>query len=326
MTDVIEATDLAKKFGRLEAVRGISFAVREGEIFGFLGPNGAGKTTAINILCTLLHPTGGRAKVNGYDVVRECNKVRQSIGLIFQEPTLDDYLTAEQNLRFHGYAYAVPKNVLEPRLRELMEMVELWDRRKAKIRTYSGGMKRRLEIARGLLHRPRVLFLDEPTLGLDPQTRRRIWDYIHDLRQRENLTIFMTTHYMDEAENCDRVAIMDYGRIVVMDTVARLKDTVGGDVISVKTGDNEEAVRVLEERYKLDPIIGDGVVSFSVPRGEEFLPGFVSDFPVPLSSVSLTRPTLEDVFLKFTGHSIREQQADPMHDMKQMVRWRGRSR
>jgi len=322
--EVIEASNLVKRFGDLEAVRGVSFAVREGEIFGFLGPNGAGKTTAINILCTLLHPTAGQATVNGYDVVRECSKVRQSIGLIFQESTLDDYLTAEQNLRFHGYAYAVPKDVLEPRLKELLEMVELWDRRKAKIRTYSGGMKRRLEIARGLLHRPRVLFLDEPTLGLDPQTRRRIWDYIHDLRKRENLTIFMTTHYMDEAENCDRVAIIDYGRIVVMDTLETLKDSVGGDVISVKTEDNEEAMRVLMGEYKLCPSMRNGVISFAVPRGEEFLPGFVSGFPVPISSVGLARPTMEDVFLKVTGRSIREQEADPMHEMRQMVRGRGR--
>jgi len=324
--EVIEASNLVKRFGDLEAVRGVSFDVHEGEIFGFLGPNGAGKTTAINILCTLLHPTAGEARVNGYDVVRECSRVRRSIGLIFQESTLDDYLTAEQNLRFHAYAYAVPKAILEPRLKELLEMVELWDRRKAKIRTYSGGMKRRLEIARGLLHRPRVLFLDEPTLGLDPQTRHRIWDYIHDLRRRENLTIFMTTHYMDEAENCDRVAIIDYGQIVVMDTLETLKDSVGGDVISVKTEDNEAAMRVLGGDYKLCPSIRNGVISFAVPRGEEFLPGFVSGFPVPVLSVGLARPTMEDVFLKVTGRTIREQEADPMHEMKQMVRGRGRGR
>jgi len=324
--NVIEASNLVKRFGKLEAVRGVSFTVGEGEIFGFLGPNGAGKTTAINILCTLLYPTAGEARVNGYDVVKECSKVRQSIGLIFQESTLDDYLTAEQNLRFHGYAYAVPRDVLESRLKELLEMVELWDRRKAKIRTYSGGMKRRLEIARGLLHRPRVLFLDEPTLGLDPQTRRRIWDYIHDLRKRENLTIFMTTHYMDEAENCDRVAIIDYGRIVVMDTLEALKDGVGGDVISVRTEDNDEAMRVLVGQYKLTPSMRNGLISFTVPRGEEFLPGFVSGFPVPISSVGLARPTLEDVFLQVTGRSIREQEADPMHEMKQMIRGRGRGR
>ncbi len=324
--DIIEADKLVKRFGELEAVREVSFTVREGEIFGFLGPNGAGKTTVINILCTLLRPTQGQARVNGYDVTRECNKVRQSIGLIFQEPTLDDYLTAEQNLRFHGYAYGIPRALLDERLRALLEMVELWDRRKAKIRTYSGGMKRRLEIARGLLHRPRVLFLDEPTLGLDPQTRRRIWDYIHDLRKQENLTIFMTTHYMEEAENCDRVAIIDYGQIEVMDTREALKDSVGGDIISLKTEDNEEAMRLLVGEYKLCPSIRNGVISFAVPRGEEFLPGFVSGFPVPISSVGLARPTMEDVFLQVTGRSIREQEADPMQEMRQMVRMRERQR
>lgn len=320
--DVIEASNLVKRFGELEAVKGVSFSVKEGEIFGFLGPNGAGKTTTINILCTLLKPTDGQAKVNGHDVVKERSQVRQSIGLVFQEPTLDDYLTAEQNLRFHGYAYGIPKNVLEPRLKELLEMMELWDRRKGKINTYSGGMKRRLEIARGLLHHPRVLFLDEPTLGLDPQTRRRIWDYIHDLRKRENLAIFMTTHYMDEAENCDRIAIIDYGRTVALDTLEKLKDGVGGDVISVKTGDNEEAVRLLEGQYKLKPGIENGIISFTVPHGEEFLPKFVSGFPLRLLSIGLRRPTLEDVFLKLTGRNIREQEVDSMQKMKNMARMR----
>lgn len=320
--DVIEASNLVKRFGELEAVKGVSFSVKEGEIFGFLGPNGAGKTTTINILCTLLKPTDGQAKVNGYDVIKERSQVRQSIGLVFQEPTLDDYLTAEQNLRFHGYAYGIPKNVLEPRLKELLEMMELWDRRKGKINTYSGGMKRRLEIARGLLHHPRVLFLDEPTLGLDPQTRRRIWDYIHDLRKRENLAIFMTTHYMDEAENCDRIAIIDYGRTVALDTLEKLKDGVGGDVISVKTEDNEEAMRLLEGQYKLKPSIENGIISFTVPHGEEFLPKFVSGFPLRLLSIGLRRPTLEDVFLKLTGRNIREQEVDSMQKMKNMARMR----
>ncbi len=320
--DVIEASNIVKRFGELEAVKGISFSVKEGEIFGFLGPNGAGKTTTINILCTLLKPTDGQAKVNGYDVIKERSQVRQSIGLVFQEPSLDDYLTAEQNLRFHGYAYGVPRNVLEPRLKELLEMMELWDRRKGKINTYSGGMKRRLEIARGLLHHPRVLFLDEPTLGLDPQTRRRIWDYIHDLRKRENLAIFMTTHYMDEAENCDRIAIIDYGQTVALDTLDALKDGVGGDVISIKTEDNQEAVRLLEGQYKFKPRIENGIISFTVSHGEEFLPKFVSGFPLQLLSIGLRRPTLEDVFLKLTGRNIREQEVDSMEQMKNMARMR----
>jgi len=321
--DVIEASNLVKRFGELEAVKGVSFTVKEGEIFGFLGPNGAGKTTTINMLCTLLKLTAGQATVNGFDVTKERSKVRESIGLVFQEPTLDDYLTAEQNLRFHAYAYAIPKDILEPRLKELLEMVELWDRRKGKISTYSGGMKRRLEIARGLLHHPRVLFLDEPTLGLDPQTRRRIWDHIHDLRKRENLAIFMTTHYMDEAENCDRIAIIDYGQIVALDTPEKLKDGVGGDVISIKTEDNEEAVRLLEGQYKLKPSLQNGTVSFTVPHGEEFLPGFVTGFPLRLLSIGLRRPTLEDVFLKLTGRTIREQEMNSMQMMKKMMRMRG---
>jgi ABC-2 type transport system ATP-binding protein len=320
--DVIEASNIVKRFGELEAVKGVSFSVKAGEIFGLLGPNGAGKTTTINILCTLLKPTDGQARVNGHDVIKERSQVRQSIGLVFQEPALDDYLTAEQNLRFHGYAYGVPRNVLEPRLKELLEMMELWDRRKGKISTYSGGMKRRLEIARGLLHHPRVLFLDEPTLGLDPQTRRRIWDYIHDLRKRENLAIFMTTHYMDEAENCDRIAIMDYGRTVALDTPEKLKDGVGGDVISIKTEDNEEAVRLLEGQYKFKPSIENGIISFTVSHGEEFLPKFVSGFPLRLISIGLRRPTLEDVFLKLTGRNIREQEVDSMQKMKNMARMR----
>jgi ABC-2 type transport system ATP-binding protein len=207
-------------------------------------------------------------------------------------------------------------------LKELLEMMELWDRRKGKISTYSGGMKRRLEIARGLLHHPRVLFLDEPTLGLDPQTRRRIWDYIHDLRKRENLAIFMTTHYMDEAENCDRIAIMDYGRTVALDTLEKLKDGVGGDVISIKTEDNEDAVRLLEGQYKFKPSIENGIISFTVAHGEEFLPGFVSGFPLRLISIGLRRPTLEDVFIKLTGRNIREQEVDSIQQMKNKARMR----
>ena len=202
-------------------------------------------------------------------------------------------------------------------------MMELWDRREGKISTYSGGMKRRLEIVRGLLHRPKVLFLDEPTLGLDPQTRRRIWDHILDLRKREDLTIFMTTHYMEEAENCDRIAIMDYGQLVTLDTPDKLKDAFGGDVISIRTEDNEKAIRLLKEQYKVQPSQQNDAVSFTVHRGEEFLPGFVSSFPLHLLSIGLRRPTLEDVFLKLTGHAIREQEADSLQHLKRMRRMRG---
>jgi ABC-2 type transport system ATP-binding protein len=320
---IITTENLSKHFGALQAVKDVSFQVDEGEIFGFLGPNGAGKTTTINMLCTLLKPTAGRATVDGYDVAKQRSQVRHAIGLVFQESTLDDYLTAEQNLLFHAYAYAIPREIREPRLKELLDLVELWERRKGRISTYSGGMKRRLEIARGLLHHPKVLFLDEPTLGLDPQTRRTIWAHIRELRQRENLTIFMTTHYMDEAENCDRIAIIDNGSIVAMNTPDRLKDAVGGDLISIKVEDTEEAVRLLTKQYHLEPQLKNGLVTFTVPNGEEFLPDFVAGFPQRLLSIGLDRPTLDDVFIKLTGRAIREQEADFTEQLKMRMRMRG---
>jgi len=318
--NAIEVETLTKAFGRLKAVDGVSFNVPKGEIFGFLGPNGAGKTTTINILCTLLLPTSGRASVNGHDVVKQPRQVQRSIGLVFQDPTLDEYLTAEQNLRFHAYAYHVAGDVREKRIAELLELVELSDRRKGKVSTYSGGMKRRLELARGLLHHPQILFLDEPTLGLDPQTRRHIWEYVLALRREEDLTIFLTTHYMDEAENCDRIAIIDYGRVVALDTPDKLKDSMGGDVVTLEAEDNEKAVGELKDRYNLSPEINNGLVTFSVPHGDTFLPKFVRNFSNRLISVSVRRPTLDDVFLKLTGHAIRDQEADSWAQLRTMMR------
>jgi ABC-2 type transport system ATP-binding protein len=304
---MIDVHNLVRRFGELEAVKGVSFEVAEGDVFGFLGPNGAGKTTTISVLCTLLRPTSGRAAVNGFDVVRHRNDVRRSIGLVFQQPTLDETLSAEQNLRFHGYAYGVPGGVREERIREVLALVELWDRRGERVRTFSGGMKRRLEIARGLLHHPRVLFLDEPTLGLDPQTRRRVWEYLSDLRARENLTIFLTTHYMDEAENCDRIAVIDHGQIVALDTPDGLKSAVGGDLITIATQDGRSAANELHRRFGLAPRVADGTVSFQVPAGEAFLPELVRGLDQPLEAISLRRPTLDDVFLHLTGHEIRDE-------------------
>jgi ABC-2 type transport system ATP-binding protein len=320
--NILEVENISKKFGALTAVDGISFEVKEGEIFGFLGPNGAGKTTTINMLCTLLRPTGGNASINGYNVLSQQKEVRSSIGLVFQDPTLDEYLTGVQNLRFHAYAYNVPRNVREKRINELMELVGLSDRQKHKVRTYSGGMKRRLELARGLLHRPRVLFLDEPTLGLDPQTRRHIWEYIHTLRQQEKLTIFLTTHYMDEAENCDRIAIIDYGKIIALDTPDNHKDALGGDLVTLQAEDNEAALRELEERYKLSPQMQNGSISFCVQQGEKFLPSFVRGFKNRIISIGVHRPTLDDVFLRLTGRAIREQGADAMDPMRVFIRSR----
>ena len=316
---IIKLEELSKTFGQIKAVDSISFEVEQGEIFGFLGPNGAGKTTTINILCTLLRPTSGRAWIKGYDVQTQRSLVQHSIGLIFQDPTLDEYLTAEQNLRFHAYAYGIPRDIREKRMRELLELVELWDRRKNKVNTFSGGMKRRLEIARGLLHHPQVLFLDEPTLGLDPQTRRHIWDYINTLRKQEDLTIFLTTHYMDEAENCERIAIIDYGQIIALDTPDKLKNAVGGDVVSLEAENNEDAVRELKQKYNLSPELQNGAITFSIPNGDTFLPEFIRGFSVRLLSISVRRPTLDDVFLKLTGHAIRDQEVGFREQMRAMM-------
>ncbi len=222
-TEVIKVENLVRKFGDFTAVDGISFAVGAGEIFGFLGPNGAGKTTTINILCTLLRPTAGTAQVTCCDVTKEPNRVRRAIGIIFQDPSLDDRLTVEDNLRFHGYLYNMDHKKIEERIPDVLMLVELSDRRRNFVRQLSGGMKRRLEIARGLMHQPELLFLDEPTIGLDPQTRAHIWEYILKMRREHNLSIFMTTHYMQEAEVCDRVAVIDHGKIVDLDTPANLK-------------------------------------------------------------------------------------------------------
>src|SRR3954449_12504933 len=249
---MIEVEELRKKFDDFEAVRGVSFEVEPGEVFGFLGPNGAGKTTTINMLCTLARPTSGHARVAGHDVVRERDDVRRNIGLVFQEPTLDGYLTAEQNLRLHAELYGVESALVPQRMQQMLEMVGLWDRRDSPVMTFSGGMRRRLEIARGLMHSPRVLFLDEPTIGLDPQTRSSIWQYIRTLRENEEITIFMTTHYMDEAEYCDRIAIMDHGQIVALDTPAALKAQVGADRIRIETSDDDAAIAALAERFELE--------------------------------------------------------------------------
>ena len=322
VNSIIQVENLVKRFGELVAVDNISFAVPPGEIFGFLGPNGAGKTTTINILCTLSKPTSGRAILNGYDVVRQQSQVRQSIGLVFQDPSLDERLSGLQNLRFHALVYNIPASVQEKRIEEMLTMVELWDKRHGKVRTYSGGMKRRLEIARGLLHHPKVLFLDEPTLGLDPQTRNRIWEYILELRQHEGTTIFLTTHYMDEAEKADRIAIIDYGKLVAMDSPEKLKHIVGKDIVSVKTDDDVKAIEEIKSRYQIEPRHDSDGITFEVTNGEKFLPIFLKEFGTKILSVSLRHPSLEDVFLKLTGREIRQEEVSDT--FKAMARQHGR--
>ena len=306
---VVQVSDLVKRYGEIEAVRGINFDVTAGETFGFLGPNGAGKSTTIKILCTLANPSSGSARVAGHDVVKERDTVRRNIGLVFQDTTLDSYLSGEQNLRFHADLYGVPRQQLAPRLKQVLDMVNLWDRRESIVSTYSGGMKRRLEIARGLLHAPRVLFLDEPTVGLDPQTRSSIWAYINDLKQREDITIFLTTHYMDEAENCDRIAIIDNGKIVAIDTPEALKASVGKDRVQISTADDQAAIAELKERFELEAAVHDGLVTFNVASGEEFVPRLFDRLTQSIRSVSVHRPTLDDVFMSYTGRTIRDSEA-----------------
>jgi ABC-2 type transport system ATP-binding protein len=306
----ISVRDLVKSFGEVRAVRGVNFEVAMGEVFGFLGPNGAGKTTTINMLCTLAKPTSGEASVAGHDVVAERDDVRRNIGLVFQDPTLDGYLTAAQNLQLHAELYGVQSDLVAPRMRQVMEMVGLWDRKDSVVGTFSGGMRRRLEIARGLMHSPRVLFLDEPTIGLDPQTRRSIWTYIRELKEREEITIFMTTHYMDEAEWCDRIAIMDHGEIVALDSPDALKAGVGTDRVTIHTDDNDAAIAALERQFQIEAKVSEGAVAFGVPAGEAFVPRLFAEFAMPIRSVSVSRPTLDDVFMSYTGTTIRDAEED----------------
>ncbi|HYZ52683.1 MAG TPA: ATP-binding cassette domain-containing protein [Streptosporangiaceae bacterium] len=321
----ISVSELTKRYGQIEAVRGIDFDVAAGETFGFLGPNGAGKSTTIKILCTLVQPTSGTAMVAGHDAVRERDTVRRNIGLVFQDTTLDSYLTAEQNLRFHADLYGVPRAAVGPRMRQVLEMVGLWDRRESKVSTYSGGMQRRLEIARGLLHAPHVLFLDEPTVGLDPQTRSSIWRYINDLKRREDITIFLTTHYMDEAEHCDRIAIIDHGKIVAIDTPEALKASVGKDRVQISTADDQAAIAELADRFGIEASVHDGLVTFSVESGEEFVPRLFAGLDVAIRSVSVSRPSLDDVFMSYTGRTIRDTEATGADAMRAMAqRFRGR--
>ena len=329
--NAIETSGLVRKFDDLVAVDQLSFQVKQGEVFGFLGPNGAGKTTTINMLCTLLRPTAGTATVAGYDVTRQPSEVRQSIGLVFQDPSLDDRLTALENLWFHAMLFGLPRETFKMRASEVLELVELADRAKSEVRTFSGGMRRRLEIARGLLHHPQVLFLDEPTLGLDPQTRRHIWEYVFALREREGVTIFLTTHYMDEVENADRVLIIDHGRVVAMNTPENLKGMVGGDIISLQTEDDELSARRLTETFRVEVRRGDEELTIEVPQGDQFIPQLLTTLsngssPIAVHRISLRRPSLDDVFIKLTGHAIRQEESDPKHVMRLHSRMWGRAR
>jgi ABC-2 type transport system ATP-binding protein len=308
---IIQVENLVKKFGNITAVDTISFDVEEGMIFGFLGPNGAGKTTTISILCTLLSPTSGRTLIAGYDCMKNPSQVRTAIGIVFQDTTLDKDLTAYENLIFHAYLYNIPKSEMK---------VDLHDRKNDLVRKFSGGMKRRLEVARGLLHRPRVLFLDEPTLGLDPQSRTNLWEFIVGLPQKHNVTIFMTTHYMEEAEVCDRIAIIDHGKIIAMDSPEELKKTVGGDVVSITTTDNESARYEIEHAFRMKVAEKEDALYMTCSRGDTCIPELIRTLGDRVLSVRIQRPTLNDVFLKLTGKTIREEEVSGNDSVRASIR------
>lgn len=328
----IEVKNLTKEFNELKAINNFSLEVKEGEIFGLLGPNGAGKTTIIKILATLLNPTKGQAKVCGFDILKQKNEVRSSIGVVFQEPALDDHLTGFENLDFHARLYGLEKKVRQKRIKEVLNLVKLKDKANVLVINYSGGMKRRLEIARGLIHYPKVLFLDEPTLGLDPQTRHCIWDYILELNRKEKITVILTTHYMDEADYlCQRIGIIDFGKIVALDTSENLKNILGGDVISIETDFPEKAFMVFQEFQWIKKISQhNGIINLSCKEGEKKIPLLIKmdqkEAGFQIKSINLRKPTLEDVFLHFTGKTIREREASQEEKNKIHMRRRFKMR
>ncbi len=317
---IITVENLTKKFGKLTAVDGVSFEVPQGTVFGFLGPNGAGKTTTISILCTLLFPTSGRALIDGHDCVRESPAVRERIGIVFQDNTLDKELTAYENLLFHAYLYHMPKDERKQSIEKALQFVGLFDRRNEPVKRFSGGMKRRLEVARAIIHQPKVLFLDEPTLGLDPQSRTGLWEFIAELPEKHGVTVFMTTHYMEEAEICNTIAIIDQGKIIAHGSPEELKKMVGGDVIYLKTNDNGAAIQKIREALSLVAEERDGEIFISTSRGDACIPILINTLADAVLSVRLQRPTLNDVFLKLTGKAIRPEAVSAGGEIKEAIR------
>ena len=323
---IIEIHALTKTYGRIPAVRGIDLSIEKGEIFGLLGPNGAGKTTTIGMLCTIVRPSSGSASIAGHDVLKEPAEVRRNVGIVFQDPTLDTILTGRENLELHALLYGVPSVVRGERIKELLELVDLKDRAKDITRTYSGGMRRRLELARGLLHRPAVLFLDEPTLGLDPQTRARIWDYIRKMARKEQTTIVLTTHYMEEAEQiCDRVGIIDHGRIIALGTPEDLKESMGGYMVILRMKEAPLG-RIRALPYVSEAKMNDDMVEITMKEAHLHLPDLLSNIR-NVESVETRAPTLNDVFIKLTGRDIREEEIeDPGGWVESVARYRQRGR
>jgi len=333
MPSIIKTEKLTKVYsGGIKAVNNVSFEVEEGEIYGFLGPNGAGKTTTILMLITLLKPTSGKATVCGFDIAREPSKVRESIGYVSQDVAVDENLTGRENLLLQGRFYHLPKDVLEKCIKDVLQMVDLTDRADHLVATYSGGMRKRLDIAEGLIHRSKVLFLDEPTLGLDIQTRHKIWEYIQRLRKEANMTIFLTTHYMDEADTlCDRVSIIDYGQIKIVGKPNDLKSQVGGDIVTLRftKATNtlaEEAVESIRKMPFVENVIStEDSYNIIARNGETIIPKIfeaVSRVGAALESISMKRPTLDDVFLAYTGRAFREEEGNREKLMSERIRLR----
>ncbi|OQA60427.1 MAG: Trehalose/maltose import ATP-binding protein MalK [Euryarchaeota archaeon ADurb.Bin294] len=326
MTIAIQVTDLTKTFSDLTAVNHISFEITQGEIFGLLGPNGAGKTTTLSMLATMQKPTSGFATVQGRDIQKDEDGVRKAIGIVFQDQSLDEELTARENMDFHGRLYRLPPEIRRQRIDELLQLVELHDRKDDLVKTFSGGMRRRLEIARGLLHHPSVLFLDEPTLGLDPQTRNHLWKYIATLSKEKNITIILTTHYMEEADRlCDRIAIIDHGTIIALDSPQNLKDGIGGDIITIQTPDYDTVAQVLTGSWIDQVELHNDEVRIHLHNAEQHISDIItllSQHQIPIHSVSVHKPTLEDVFLAFTGKTIREQESDKKEMMRRQFKMR----
>lgn len=303
-TNSIEVKNFTKKFGDFTAVDNISFDVEQGTIFAFLGPNGAGKSTTINTLCTIMDKTEGELKINGNDVSQRKDKVRSDIGIVFQESTLDGKLTVEENLKLHCDFYNVPKAEVKERIDFVLDLVDLRNRKNSEVDSLSGGMKRRAEIARGLVHFPKVLFLDEPTTGLDPQTRANVWDYIHKLQKQKNITIFLTTHYMDEAEICQQVAIIDGGKIVAHDTPANLKKRYTNTTMKLKTSDSDRLKDYLTERFIKHSGENDQVTIFATSTADVL--DITTTFRESIEDIEINKGTLNDVFIAITGKEIRE--------------------
>jgi ABC-2 type transport system ATP-binding protein len=327
MTSVIQTFKLTKSFNGLTAVDQLDISVESGEIFALLGPNGAGKTTTISMLCTILKPTSGTAKVNGFDIVKEAMQVRKSIGIVFQDPSIDDRLTGRENLFMHANLYGVPASEQKNRIDSVLKLVELEDRADDLMRTYSGGMRRRLELARGLIHYPKVLFLDEPTIGLDPQTRDHVWKYIRELKEAHDITVVLTTHYMDEADRLsDRIAIMDYGRIIALDSPSNLKETLEGDVVIIKANNLDAVLSLVTEKMGLSHAhVVNGAVEVTVKNGKVMLPRIVdtaTQNKIFVESISLREPNLEDVFLHYTGRTIRADSSKEPHGIAAIKRRR----